>query len=142
MEELLALKADIDAMLRAKYGPLTGREYLVLLAVAARKGHATLTDIARANRCSTQATKAFVERLEARGYLVVSEPDIGDKRTIDIALTEAGERVVKSCPLDTGQEEHGVEVPAQAQEAVSSAVHFFHEWGSVDESEHRTFEYF
>lgn len=142
MDELLALKADIDAMLRAKYGRLTGREYLVLLAVAARKGHATLTDIARANRCSTQATRAFVERLEARGYLAVSEPDVGDKRTIDIALTEDGERVVKSCPIDIVRKEHGVGVPAEAQEAVSTAVNLFHEWGSVDEPEQRTFEYF
>ena len=142
MDELLALKADIDAMLRAKYGHLTGREYLILIAVAARKGHATLTDIARANRCSTQATRAFVERLEEKDYLVVSDPDMGDKRTIDIALTETGEQLIESCPIDLGTRKRLVDLPPEALNAVSTAVELFSEWGSVDEPEQRAFGYF
>lgn len=141
MDELLALKADIDAMLRAKYGRLTGREYLIMTAVAVRKGHATLTDVARANRCSTQATKAFIERLEKKDYLVVSDPDIGDKRTIDISLTESGEQLIASCPIDLGARERLVDLPSEAFNAVSTAVELFREWGAIDEPEQRMFGY-
>lgn len=141
MDELLALKADIDAMLRAKYGQLTGREYLVLIAVASHKGHATLTDIARANRCSTQAARAFVGRLEAKNYLVVSDSVGSDKRTIDITLTDEGKRVIERCPTDLNERKRIADVAPETEQAVTKAVELFSEWGEVGDDGSYSYEY-
>lgn len=73
---------------------------------------------------------------------MVSDPDIGDKRTIDIALTETGEQLIESCPIDLGTRKRLVDLPPEALNAVSTAVELFSEWGSVDEPEQRAFGYF
>lgn len=132
MDELLALKAEIDAMLRAKYGPLTGRDYLVLVAVVSCGGHSTLTDIAHANRCSTQAARAFVERLEEKGYLKVSDSFGPDKRTIDVSLTERGRKVIDNCPVDLFGNGRVIDIDPETGQAVAKAADLFSRWGEAE----------
>ena len=141
MDELLALKAEIDAMLRAKYGSLTGRDYLVLIAVVSRDGHSTLTDIARANRCSTQAARAFVERLQEKGYLKVSGSFGPDKRTIDVSLTERGRRVIENCPVDLFGKNRAIDVDPEVERALEKATNLFSEWGEVETTDRSPFSF-
>lgn len=130
MYELLSFKKSIDTILRTKYGHLTGRQLLVLDAVASRGGLATLTEVAQANQCSTQAARAFVNTLQEEGYLVVFEPKAGDKRRIDIALTEEGKRYVELCPADEGGDS-AAETEDHPEAVITKASMFFERWASA-----------
>lgn len=130
MYELLAFKKSIDTILRTKYGHLTGRQFLVLDAVASRGGSATLTEVAHANQCSTQAARAFVNALQEEGYLIVFEPKDGDKRRIDIALTEEGERLVELCPTED-KGEHAMAIEEHPDALITNASMFFERWASA-----------
>ncbi|WP_303203584.1 MarR family winged helix-turn-helix transcriptional regulator [Raoultibacter timonensis] len=130
MYELLSFKKSIDTILRTKYGHLTGRQFLVLDAVASRGGSATLTEVAHANQCSTQAARAFVNALQEEGYLVVFEPKDGDKRRIDIALTEEGERLVDLCPAEDGGE-RAAKTDEHPDVLITNASMFFEQWASA-----------
>lgn len=133
MYELLSLKKSIDTILRTKYGRLTGRQFLVLDAVASRDGLATLTEVAHANQCSTQAARVFVNALRDEGYLVVFEPKDGDKRRINIVLTEAGKRLVELCPAEesVGRD---VRFDEQPDELIANVSTFFEQWASAASS--------
>lgn len=129
MYELLSFKKGIDTVLRTKYGHLTGRQLLVLHAVASRGGLATLTEVAHANRCSTQAARVFVNVLQEEGYLVVFEPRDGDKRRIDIALTDAGMQLAEVCP-EEAIGDYGASA-GYPEKLVADVSAFFEQWSSA-----------
>lgn len=127
MKACLDVKHDTDALLRSEYGRLTARQYLILAAIAEHGESASLTEVARDNRLSTQAARTFVNRLEEQGYLTIVGSQTGDKRKIAIRLTEAGERIVSACPeshLDIDYKH----IREQLDRVMTNADRFFEEW--------------
>jgi DNA-binding MarR family transcriptional regulator len=97
---------DVAAALRVSLGllrrqlQLVGEGDMTLPQVAAltlleREGHATVTDLARAEQISTQSVGATVKELERRGFIERS-PDPHDGRRVFISVTEAGLRAVRA----------------------------------------------
>ena len=130
MYELLSVKKSIDTVLRTKYGHLTGRQFLILDAVASKGGSATLTEVAHANQCTTQAARVFVNALQDEGYLMVYEPTGGDRRRIGIALTDRGRRLMELCPEgEAVGREARIDGPPDA--LVTNVSTFFEQWASA-----------
>ena len=130
MYELLSFKKSIDMTLRKKYGHFTGRQLLIFDAVASGDGTATLTEVAQANQCSTQAARAFVNGLRDRGYLVVFEPTDGDMRRIDIALTDKGRKLAQACPVEDIADEF-TRSDKNPEVLLANVALFFEHWASA-----------
>ena len=127
MKACLDIKKETDTLLRSEYGQLTARQYLILAAISEHGESASLTEVARDNRLSTQAARAFVNRLGERGYLTVVGSQTGDKRKIVIRLTEAGEGIVSACPESHLDIDHKL-VREQLNAVMANADRFFEAW--------------
>ncbi|WP_139651019.1 MarR family transcriptional regulator [Raoultibacter phocaeensis] len=127
MKVCLDVKKSTDALLRSAYGSLTARQYLILAAVSEFSASASLTEVARENRLSTQAARMFVNELEQQGLLNVVGSQSDDKRKITIRLTDSGEEIMRACPESYSEIDHEL-VKERLKKIMFDADRFFQEW--------------
>jgi DNA-binding MarR family transcriptional regulator len=86
----------LNRRLRKELGPLgiTGGQASLLWSIRSKPG-VGVRELAEGEGVSTPAMTAYVDRLEAAG-LVVRRRSESDRRRVELALTEAGMRVLRS----------------------------------------------
>ncbi len=89
----LAIRADMD--LQAREHGLTALQYTALTVLQRQPGMSG-AQLARRSFVSPQAGSEMVAHLERKG-LITRAPDGRNRRILRIALTAAGERVVRDC---------------------------------------------
>ncbi len=120
LEALIRANSALFHRLRTAGDEIHGRNSLSagmreVLASLQRKGPQTLPEMARARSVSRQYIQAVVSRLRRRG-LVEAGPSPGDRRSVLVRLTPAGERaleamgereaaLIERLPLDVSKKE-------------------------------------
>ena len=82
--------------LQQKHG-ITGPQ-LGVLRLIAKNPHTTLTDLASTLKLHITTVESFVERLHKR-KLIKKRRGRDDKRSVEISITAAGEKILKDAPL-------------------------------------------
>jgi DNA-binding MarR family transcriptional regulator len=82
--------------LQRKHG-ITGPQLGVLRLIATNP-HTTLTDLASTLKLHITTVDSFVERLQKR-KLIKKRRGRDDKRSVEISITAAGEKILKDAPL-------------------------------------------